>query len=233
VSEELQKYGSDHPLSIVNIDKETLENMQKFQKNFLHKNPSANETKKNAQANDAEYLPISFIEMTLDEIFFGLWQTKNFKTEGIANEIVGSIELWYFHPVAKTWICRIGAGAVQVQMKSKEKGGDGDITNIRNKITNTLTKDYPHLKADCFRNAALSIGKTFGRDLNRKFEDQYNPVIKEVQTPDINTKKKELIDLIDKQPKEAQIILKRELRGYENENKLTVELLQELIGKLK
>ncbi len=227
------QYSADHPLAIINIDKDILTNLQTFQKNFLHKEPSSKETKKNAQANDSEYLPISFLEMTLDEIFFGLWQTKNFKTEGIANEIVGSIELHYFHPVAKTWLCRVGAGAVQVQMKSKEKGGDGDITNIRNKITNTLTKDYPHLKADCFRNACLSIGKSFGRDLNRKFDDQYNPIISAPKAPDVNSLKKEYIDLMDKLDKEKQVLLKRELRGYENDNKLTVELLKELIGKLK
>jgi hypothetical protein len=233
MSEEIVKYDSEHPLSIINIDKEILNNLQTFQKNFLHKEPSSKETKKNAQANDSEYLPISFLEMTLDEIFFGLWQTKNFKTEGIANEIVGSIELHYFHPVAKTWLCRVGAGAVQVQMKSKDKGGDGDITNIRNKITNTLTKDYPHLKADCFRNACLSIGKSFGRDLNRKFDDQYNPIIAKPQQPDVTSLKKQYIDLIDKQPKDAQILLKRELRGYENDSKLTPELLTALIGKLQ
>jgi hypothetical protein len=220
MSEEIVKYDSEHPLSIINIDKEILNNLQTFQKNFLHKEPSSKETKKNAQANDSEYLPISFLEMTLDEIFFGLWQTKNFKTEGIANEIVGSIELHYFHPVAKTWLCRVGAGAVQVQMKSKDKGGDGDITNIRNKITNTLTKDYPHLKADCFRNACLSIGKSFGRDLNRKFDDQYNPIIAKPQQPDVTSLKKQYIDLI-------------ELRGYENDSKLTPELLTALIGKLQ
>ncbi len=233
MSEEIVKYGSEHPLAIINIDKDILNNSQIFQKNFLHKEPLSKEVQKNKQANDSEYLPISFLEMTLDEIFFGLWQTKNFKTEGIANEIVGSLELHYFHPVAKTWLCRVGAGAVQVQMKSLEKGGDGDITNIRNKITNTLTKDYPHLKADCFRNACLSIGKTFGRDLNRKFDDQYSPIISTPKAPDVNSLKKQYIELMDKLPQEQQILLKRELRGYENDNKLTVELLKELIGKLK
>ena len=71
-------------------------------------------------------------------------------------------------------MCRIGAGAVMIMQKS-----GSDITDVGAKIKNTMTKDYPHLKAECFRNACLSIGKSFGRDLNREFEDQYNPVIKE------------------------------------------------------
>jgi len=229
---DIVKYEDSHPLSIISIDKDVLENMQRFQKSFLHKEPNSKELRKNKHANDSIYLPISYMEMTLDEIFFGLWQTKNYKSEGIANEIVGSIELWYFHPVAKTWLCRVGAGAVQVQMMSKEKGGDGDITNIKNKIKNTLTKDYPHLKAECFRNACLSLGKSFGRDLNREFDDQYNPVIKEPKVVDVVTLKKEYINLIDQQPEDFQVVLKNDLKELDKKG-LTVEKLQELIGKLK
>ena len=72
------------------------------------------------------------------------------------------------------WITRVGAGAVMIQQKA-----DSDITDIGAKIKNTMTKDYPHLKAECFRNACLSLGKSFGRDLNREFQDQYMPIIKE------------------------------------------------------
>jgi hypothetical protein len=181
----------DHSLEIVSIDKEVLSNLQKFQKQFLQNEPVAQELRINKYANNSRYLPISFMEMTLDEIFFGLWQTKNFTSRTVANEEVGSLELWYFHPVAKTWLCRIGAGAVQIQMISKEKGGTGDITNIKDKITNTLTKDYPHLKAECFRNACLSIGKLFGRDLNREFDDEYVPIIREVKEPTEEERKNE------------------------------------------
>jgi hypothetical protein len=233
MSEQLTKYEPNHPMANIEVDVEILTKIQGFQKQFLQKEPKQGEVKTNAQANNSEYLPISFLEMNLDEIFFGLWQTKNFVTQPIANEIVGNIELWYFHPTAKTWLCRIGAAAVQVQMKSTEKGGDGDITNIRNKYPNTLTKDYPHLKADCFRNACLSIGKAFGRDLNRKFEDQYNPVITTPKQPDIISLEKDYIDLIDKQDKDFATILKNEAKELKKAGKLTIEKLQELIGKLK
>ena len=64
-----------------------------------------------------------------------------------------------------------------------QKSGS-DITDVGAKIKNTMSKDYPHLKAECFRNACLSIGKSFGRDLNREFDDQYNPVIKETPQAD-------------------------------------------------
>ena len=145
---------------------------------LLHKEPDKNNLRPSPHNKKSKYLPISFLEMQLDEMFFGIWETKNFTYQTIANELVGSIELRYWHPTMKKWITRTGAGAVQIQLKSVEKGGSGDITNIKDKYINTLTKDFPHLKAECFRNACLSIGKSFGRDLNRDFEDQYNPLIK-------------------------------------------------------
>jgi hypothetical protein len=123
----------------------------------------------------ADYLPISVIQNRLDEVYNGLWSAENFNSRTVANEIVGSLDLKVFHPIAKIWISRPGAAAVMIQMKSTTNGGDGDITNIRNKITNTLVKDYPHLLSECIKNAAKSLGLTFGRDLNRKYTDSYFP----------------------------------------------------------
>lgn len=162
-------------------DNQIITNLQKHIKD-LNKKPQAKNIKVNKFANNSKYLPISFIQMRLDAMFLGLWQTKNFRYQVIANEIVGSIDLEIFHPIAKTWITRTGAAAVQIQMTSKEKGGSGDITNIRDKITNTLTKDFPHLQAACLTNAARSIGKIFGRDLNRKDEDEYFPFYPDSET---------------------------------------------------
>ena len=223
----------DNPLEIISIDKDVLDNMQKFQKKFMQPEPVKSEVRTNKYANNSTYLPISFMEMTLDEIFFGLWQTKNFHSMVVANEIVGELELWYFHPVAKTWLCRIGAGAVQIQMKSVEKGGSGDITDIRDKIINTLSKDYPHLKAECFRNACLSLGKSFGRDLNREFDDQYNPIIKEVKKDDFEEKLKEVITLIDSKPEKIQVEYKTKLNATRKAGKLDIEYLNSLLKELK
>ena len=166
------------------IDNEVRIKAQNFQKK-LHANVDESKILKNKFANDSLYVPISVLEMQLDEFFFGLWSIENFTYLPVANEIVGSLDLKVFHPVHKTWITRTGAGAVQIQMKSKAKGGSGDITEIRDKIVNTLTKDFPHLKAECLRNACKSLGKVFGRDLNRDFEDQYTPIIRQPQEDDI------------------------------------------------
>lgn len=164
---------------------------------ILNRNPSKDETKVNAHANNSSYLPISFIEMTMDEMFFGLWSTKNFQSKVIINEIVGELEIHYFHPVHKVWLSRVGAAGVQIQ---QSKGAS--IDDITKKIKNTLQKDYPHLKADCFRNACLSIGKQFGRDLNREFEDQFQPILK-----------------VDTEVEEAKMKLIEALEIYQGEDK--------------
>lgn len=221
----------------VNVDKDVLHKMQVFQKNFLQKEPNKNELRKNKFANNSEYLPISFLEMTMDEIFFGLWQTKNFKTTGIANEIVGELELSYFHPVAKTWLTRVGCAGVQIQYEAP-KDADGnkkkvDITDIRGKIVNTLTKDYPHLKAQCFRNACLSIGKAFGRDLNREFEDQYSPVMKEAKVDPLKVAMQKIIEALAVYTGEEDAeMLKTMCVDKQASGEFTIEFAQEIAGRI-
>jgi hypothetical protein len=58
-----------------------------------------------------------------------------------------------------------------------QQRGDWDAVNKKKvparpsdvdaKISNTLAKDYPHAKAEALKNAARSLGRCFGRDLNR------------------------------------------------------------------
>lgn len=163
---------------LMQID-ENLKNVEIFTSNILSASPD--NVQINKAANNSKYIPISVVENQLDEIFFGAWEIKDFHYQVVANEIVGSLQLRFFHPIYKTWIERTGCAAVQIQMKSAQKGGDGDITNVRNKITNTLEKDFPHLKAECVKNAARSIGKVFGRDLNREIEDIYMPLIDQIE----------------------------------------------------
>jgi hypothetical protein len=155
-------------------DHELIEWRLKLQ-NFLqrlHTPPKQEEIRANQFAGNTLYLPISYIEMSLDELFFGLWETKDFKWQTMANEIVGSITLRVFHPVANQWIERTGASATMIR---QQKGAG--ITDLNAKIHNALEMDFPHLKSDCIVNAAKSFGKSFGRDLNRLHTDLYRPLI--------------------------------------------------------
>jgi hypothetical protein len=146
-------------------------NLQNFLKR-INQDPNPAEVQVNAHAGNTKYLPISYLEMQLDEYFFGLWETRDFRFERMGNEIMGSLTLRVFHPVALQWIERQGVAATMIRLKSGSKSYE-----LENKIANALEMDAPHLKADCLRNAVQSLGKLFGRDLNRKFTDIYKPLL--------------------------------------------------------
>jgi hypothetical protein len=64
------------------------------------------------------------------------------------------------------WLTRTGSASAMIQQKQ-----GSDIQDIGAKIKNTLVKDFPHLKAECIKNAAKSLGDRFGRDLNRGIDN--------------------------------------------------------------
>lgn len=139
----------------------------------------------------ASTILISHIEMLLDEYFFGLWETDNFKWNVIANEIVGSIELIVVHPSTGIKLKRIGAAAIQIMVdKAPDNIKDNPIEknrwalNPENKKSGALDMGFPKLKAECLKNAANSLGALFGRDLNRRKKDVFKPLInkKEILT---------------------------------------------------
>ena len=220
---------------LTKYDAESINQMRLKAQNFsklTHKEPDPKEIQTNKFAGNSKYLPISFLEMQLDEMFFGLWQTKDFKSSVIANEIIGSLELSYFHPTFHTWITRVGTAGTMIQYKSKDKGGTGDITNIKDKIPNTLVKDYPHLKAEAFRNACLSIGKAFGRDLNREFTDTYSPIIKEETDPIIDDYFNKLLIGLDEYIGQDKEQLKKQCSDAMMYDKFTVAFAEKIANKI-
>lgn len=148
--------------------------------NFVNKlNTEPNQSELQATPDGkAKSLPISFVEMTLDEYFFGLWSTEGFKWSVIANEIVGSIDLIVTNPVSGAQIRRVGAASIQIMV---DKGTDP--LNVNNKKANALDMGFPKLKAECTKNAAQSLGKLLGRDVNRKHADTFNGLIKPQAPP--------------------------------------------------
>lgn len=153
-------------------DKEAVERFQIF----LNRQPKQDELFEHPHAKGYRYLPISFVQMSLDEVFLGLWEEVNFQWQIVGNEIVGTLELRVFHPVAKVWITRIGTAATMIRQAQGSK-----ISDIDAKQKNALEMDFPHLKSDCLKSAAKSLGLSFGRDLNRKFADVYHPMVHEAK----------------------------------------------------
>lgn len=125
----------------------------------------------------AKTLPISFVEMTLDEIFLGQWSTENFTAKQVVNEVCGELELVVIHPVTGMSIRRTGAASIIIMTDKVPDTVTGQARNEwalspSNKKYNALDLGYPKLKAECVKNAAQSLGKIFGRDLNRKKSDR-------------------------------------------------------------
>lgn len=166
-------------------DKETLISVQKFQQ-LLNAEPPDTAIDKTPDGN-ARTVVISHVEMTLDELFFGQWSTRNFTSKLIANEVCGEIELVCIHPVTGREIIRTGSAAIQIMVDRLSDQQKQQMTSQQrnqwaldpsNKKPNALDLAYPKLKAECLKNAAQSLGKIFGRDLNRKIKDTYNPIVR-------------------------------------------------------
>lgn len=167
-------------------EKKHLIRLQNYSK-LNNQNIEEGKLKEHPFIKGTRYLPISFMEMALDRIYFGLWSTENFRWEVAMNEVVASMEIRVFHPVQKVWITRTGAAALKVmtdkipeEMAAKMNKQDMNKwhLNTDNKKPNALEAGgFAKLKAECFKNAVLSLGKYFGRDANRKFEDEFTGMI--------------------------------------------------------
>lgn len=165
----------------------------------------------------ASYLPIDCIETQLDEYFFGLWKTENFRWSNCANEIVCSIDLIVFHPTAQTWIARTGAASIQVMVdavpdaiKNNRQEKNKWALDLANKKAGALDMGFPKLKTECIKNAAQSLGNIFGRNLNRNFKDVFTPLVKP------QNKEVERISLMlsDCKTMDALLNLETQVNGY-------------------
>jgi len=142
----------------------------------LNREPDPKELEKTPDGK-AKTLPISFVEMTLDEIYLGQWSTEHYTTRQIVNEVCGELELVLIHPVTGMEIRRVGAASIIIMTDKVPDTVTGQARNEwalspSNKKYNALDLGYPKLKAECVKNAAQSLGKIFGRDLNRKKSDK-------------------------------------------------------------
>jgi hypothetical protein len=191
-NQELQLHQPGYNQVGIFQESEALVKFREAMQNFcarLNALPTADSVDKTPDGKAGTIL-ISHIQMLLDEYFFGLWSEKNFKWQQIGNEIVGSLELEVIHPVWGKEIVRTGAGAITImvdsapdEVKADPKAKNLWALDMQNKKPNALDMGFPKLKAECMKNAANSFGKLFGRDLNRKKVDNYNPLQKRSYTP--------------------------------------------------
>jgi len=145
--------------NILSQEQALLAKLERFN-NTLQKNPPPKILDKGRKALS---LPISYVERELDKIF-GVWEHVNFSTMRVGNEMVASLELRVYHPVLKEFITRTGTAAKMI-LQAKDTPFD---QIERYKYANALETAFPALKNMALKNAAKSLGKRFGRDLNRE-----------------------------------------------------------------
>jgi len=187
----------------------------------------------------ADTLVISYVENRLDELYSGLWSTTNFNFQIIANELAGRITLRVFHPECGVWIEREGTAAVQIMVDRCPENITGVdrnrwALNLENKKANALQTGIGKLKAECLKNAAKSLGLTFGRELNRKKSDtSFNPDVYDSDTVDIRDEIMTLVNTctLPQPQKDAMIKLAQNTDTSITRLMGMIEILKENQGK--
>lgn len=148
--------------------------LQEFQKK-LNAEPDPREFEPTPDGK-ARTLPISFVQMTLDELYFGQWDTTDPTYQQIFNEVVATVILTVIHPVTGRAQKRAGWASVIITQDKDALVADFNMT----KKKNALDLAFPKLGAEAFKSAAQSLGKIFGRDINRKLVDSFKPTLKPI-----------------------------------------------------
>lgn len=142
------------------FDQELFTNLKNFN-DLLNKEPLPAWIKVNKYSENAKYIPIRIIEDLLRSLF-GVYQTEIIGQPNIiGNSVVVSVNLKVYHPVLKEWINYSGVGAVPIELEKGAAPLQFDL--IKSKA---LHKNIPAAKSFAVSNAAKSIGKIFGCDLN-------------------------------------------------------------------
>lgn len=140
---------------------------------FLNEAPLPSDLR---QHEGKDYLPISFVEKELHQCFFGAVQNEVLSYKQIFNEITVHSRIRVFHPILKEWLNFDGLGASVIMQDAKTSVQDF----AQFKKPNALLTTLPKALAEANKNAAKKIGKRFGSDLNRKFEDEFSPLTDEL-----------------------------------------------------
>lgn len=104
-----------------------------------------------AEDGDYDYQPVSHLRNLLDEIYDGEWSWDLDRETIGKGEAIAKGTLSFRHPGTGEMVHRSGTAALALS-----KG---------------LRLDYPKLSSSAFTNACKSIGKIFGRDLNKDKND--------------------------------------------------------------
>lgn len=168
-------------------DNEAIKEFRRNMENFTTLLNKAPKKEKIQTHQGYQYLPISTVEKDLDRLYFGLVQYECVSYSQIFNEIACHARIRVFHPVIMQWLTYDGLGSAVIQQDANTKVMDFNSYKKANALQLTLPKAY----AEGIKNAAKKIGKAFGSDINRKFEDEYAPMYKAEKIPTSSEKELE------------------------------------------
>lgn len=140
----------------------------------LNKDPDPSHIRKNDDGS--LYIPISTVQMLLDEVFLGKW---NFE---VTREVFG-----------RKWARGSGVMEIINPVSGEKIRRSGDAGII---LTGNLRTDSPRLEAMILLSCAKKFGRIFGRDLNRVKDDAPLPVAK-IERPDPTTEERRMQILIE------------------------------------
>lgn len=175
----------------------------------------------NAYANNSKYIPIGIIEYLLTSIFIK-WKVEIMGTQVIANSVVVTVRVHVLDPITGQWDWNDGIGAMPIQTAKGAAATDFSQVN-----TLGVQMAAPAAEAYAFKDAVEKFGKIFGKDLNRKTENQvlnYQPTLdgkfKEVlELPD------ELVDAISLSDQQNLVNIYQSCKEYHN-NPRFMQLLE-------
>jgi len=128
-----------------------------------------------------KYIPVERQEYLMTMIF-GKWKIEVKNAQLIANSVVVTVRVHYLDPVTGDWDYTDGIGASAIQIDK----GEGVIDFSKMKKS-AIEMGAPLAKTNAFKDAVETLGKIFGKDLNRKDLISYGfleNTIKDL-TPDI------------------------------------------------
>jgi hypothetical protein len=138
---------------------------------LLNCQPKPEWIKQNRFANNSNYIPVGIVEYLLTSIFIK-WRVEVKTVQVIANSVVVTLRLFVLDPITGEWDWQDGVGASPIQTKSGAAATDFGQVN-----TSAVQMAAPAAETYAFKDAAEKLGKLFGKDLNRKDEMNYAPMM--------------------------------------------------------
>jgi hypothetical protein len=138
---------------------------------LLNCQPKKEWVKQNTFANNSNYIPVEIIEYLLTSIFIK-WRLEVKGILVIANSVVAMVRLHVLNPINNEWDWQDGVGASPIQTKKGAAATDFSQVN-----TGAVQMAAPAAETYAFKDAAEKFGKIFGKDLNRKDEMNYQPMM--------------------------------------------------------